>query len=416
MIEPRIRIAFAVMFACALVFAQGVSAHNRAVINDPDGNVNVRAGSSAEAAIVAKVRSGETFTFECDDAAEWCKVRLSSGKRGWMHRSRIRWHYTEKDLPKTPKKSDESEIDEFARRRGFDYATVTRRAARGDAKALRQFFELSRDVDGAAAESHTGVPMMVYHILGDQKFAEFLAAQPIAFRLLVRQEIPTDWPMIPGDNYLRRHFPETTKVLFRREIVDWPSPDERFAIRKVFSDEFALRGSKVVRAEVIEKASGKVLADLTQGDIGTGGEREGDILWSPDSRRFAMLSSDLPEQGNFFENPPPTPQRKQTVVYELSGESFVRVDLPLNEVPGRASDTEVAGAILGHEHVEPLRWEKPDVLVLQRHEYYQTLRPMTLEGKTFETVHSFDRLYEITATFAGDGTGSLAWNKREDPP
>ncbi len=404
------------MLACGVLLTGEATAHDRAVINDPDGYVNVRADSSPDAAVVAKANTGEAFTFECKDAAEWCKVRLASGKRGWMHRSRIRWHYIEKDLPKTPKKSDESEIDQFARGRGFDYATVTRRAARGDAKALRQFFELTKDVDGAAAESHTGVPMAVYHILGDQKFAEFLAAQPIAFRMLVRRYIPTEWPIIPGDNYLHRHFPETTKVLYRREIVDWPSPDERFAIHKIFSDEFASRGSKVVRAEVIEKASGKVLADLTEDDIGTGDDREGDVLWSPDSRRFAMLSINLPVQGNFFETPPPTPQRKQTVVYELAGESFNRVDLPLNNVPDRESDSEVAGAILGHEHVEPLRWQKPDVLVLQRHEYYQTLRPMTLEAKTFETVHSFDRLYEVTATFAGDGTGSLAWKKREDPP
>jgi hypothetical protein len=344
-------------------------------------------------------------------------VRLASGKRGWMHRSRIRLRYTEKDLPSPPKKSEgPSEIDEFARGRGLDYAALTRRAARGDAKALRQFFGLTKDVDGAAAESHQGVPTLVYHLLGDQRFAQFLASEPISFRMLVRREILGDWTSIPAGSYLREDFPETTKVLFRRELVDWPSPNERFAIRKVFSDEHELAGSKVIRAEVIEKATGKVLADLTRDDIGTNSDREGEVLWSPNSTRFAMQSSDLPAQGNFSEPPPPKPQRKQTVVYELSGESFVRVELPLNEVPGRASDTEVAGAILGHEHVEPLRWEKPDVLVLQRHEYYQTLKPMTLEGKTFETVHSFDRLYEITATFAGDGTGSLAWNKRDDPP
>lgn len=405
------------MLASAIAFASEASAHDRGVISDPDGHVNVRAASSADAAVVAKVKNGESFNFECEEAAEWCKVRLPSGKKGWMHRSRIRLRYTEKDLPTPPKKSDgPSEIDEFARGRGLDYAAVTRGAARGDAKALRQFFELTKDVDGAAAESHQGVPTAVYHLLGDEKFAKFLAGEPISFRMLVRQEILGDWTSIPADSYFFEDFPETTKVLFRREIVDWPSPDGRFAIRKVFSDEFELGGSKVVRAEVIEKASGKVLADLTRDDIGTGADREGEVLWSPDSTRFAMLSIDQPQQGNFFEAPPPKPQRKQTVVYELSGDSFTRVELPLNDVPGRASDSKVSGAVLGHEHTEPLRWEKADVLVLQRHEYYKTLRPMEVEGKTFETVHSFDRLYEITATFAGDGTGSLAWKKRDHPP
>jgi hypothetical protein len=236
----------------------------------------------------------------------------------------------------------------------------------------------------------------------------------MAFRMMVRNEIINDGPLAPADTYLREHFPETTKVLFRREVIDWPSPDERFAIRKIFSDELELQGSKVERAEVIEKASGKVLADLTRDDIGTDAEREGEVLWSPDSRRFAMVSSDSPAQGNFFDGPPPKPQRKQTAVYELAGDSFVRVDLPINDVPGRQSDSEVAGAILGHEHIEPLRWEKPDVLVLQRHEYFQTLKPRTVNDKTFETVHSFGRLYEITATFPGDGSAAVVWNDRTD--
>ena len=129
-----------------------------------------------------------------------------------------------------------------------------------------------------------------------------------------------------------------------------------------------------------------------------------------------MMSADISAQGNFFEGPPPPPQRKQTAVYELAGDSFMRVDLPIDEVPGRESDSEVAGAILGHRHVEPLRWQTPDVLVLQRHEYYQTLKPMQVEGQTFNTVHSFDRLYEITATFTGAAKVSLAWKKRDDPP
>ncbi len=96
---------------------------------------------------------------------------------------------------------------------------------------------------------------------------------------------------IVGDenNYFRRHFPETAKALFQREIVSWFSPDKRYAIRKVFSDEFDFRGSKVERAELIDQKTGQVLCDLTRDDIGTGGEREGEVLWSPDSKRFAYF-------------------------------------------------------------------------------------------------------------------------------
>ena len=51
---------------------------------------------------------------------------------------------------------------------------------------------------------------------------------------------------------------------FRREIVDFPSPDERYAIAESASDEFALAGAKIVRAELIEQKTGRVLCDLTR--------------------------------------------------------------------------------------------------------------------------------------------------------
>src|SRR5215212_4946675 len=58
--------------------------------------------------------------------------------------------FTEDDLPKDERDpAGLSEIDEVAQRRGLNYARTTRRAARGDAKALRQFFALADDVDGA---------------------------------------------------------------------------------------------------------------------------------------------------------------------------------------------------------------------------------------------------------------------------
>jgi hypothetical protein len=128
-----------------------------------------------------------------------------------------------------------------------------------------------------------------------------------------------------------------------------------------------LRGSKVVRAELIEKKSGRVLCDLTRDDIGAGAQREGEALWSSDSKRVACLSSELTVgQGNLCSTPRPAPLKKQTAVYQLSGETFARVELPLGEVPGRESDKELEGAILGHEYTEPVRWQKPNVLVLQR--------------------------------------------------
>jgi hypothetical protein len=318
-----------------------------------------------------------------------------------------RLHFTEKDLPTREKDpAGPSEIEEFARERGFNYAADTRRAARGDAKALKQFFSLAHDADGAAAESIAGVPTVVYHILGDEKFAKFLVAQPLPYRMMVRN-------MIADDEFIG-DFPQCARLLFQREMIAWPSPNDLYAIRKVFSDEFKLEGSKVVRAELIEKKSGRVLCDLTRDDIGAGAEREGEALWSSDSKRVACLSSDLTEQqGNLFSTPRPAPLRKQTAVYQLSGETFARVELP-GEVPGRESDKELDGAILGHEYTEPVRWQKPNVLVLKRHEYYRKIMPTKVDYQTFDSIHDLSRLYQITATIDPDGKATLVWKLRKD--
>ena len=406
-------IALAVI-ACSV--AASVYAQRAAVIDDPDGYVDVRADKNEQSELIAKIKSGEAFTFQREKDEEWCKVTLKSGKSGWVPLSRIRLHFTEKDLPVDEKDpAGLSEIDEFALGKGFHYARDTRRAARGNAKELKKFFELAQDADGAAAESISGMPTVVYHLLGDEKFAKFLATQPLPFRMMVRNRILSDGLIPPASVYLSRHFPLTAKSLFQREMVDWISPNGLYAIRKVFTDELELGGSKVVSAELIEKKTGRVLLDLTPDDIGTGAQREGEALWSPDSKRVACLSSDLTMQkGNLFSTPRPAPHKKQTAVYQLSGDSFTRVELPLSEVPGRDSDTELERAILGHEYTEPVRWKKPNVLVLERHEYYEVKKPTNVEGVKFESIHGLSRWYQITATIALDGKATVDWKLRKD--
>jgi uncharacterized protein YgiM (DUF1202 family) len=245
------------LLACVFAVAPLAQAQRAGVINDPDGFVNVRAEKSADAAVIATVKAGEPFTFEWENDADWYKVTLTSGKSGWMHLSRIRLHFTDKDLPTQEKDpAGESEIDQFASGRGLDYAAVTRRAAHGDARALKQFFSIAHDADGAAAESIGGVPTVVYHLVGDEKFAKFLLAQLLPYRMMVRNLILGDGLMPPASAYLSRHFPMTAKALFQREMVDWFSPNGLYAIRKVFTDELELSGSKVVRAELIEAPAG----------------------------------------------------------------------------------------------------------------------------------------------------------------
>jgi hypothetical protein len=214
-----------VLLACVFAFAPLAQAERAGVVDDPTGSVDVRAEKSADAAVIATVKTGEPLTFECENDADWCKVTLASGKSGWMHLSSIRLYFTEKDLPtREEDPAGESEIEQFARGRGFNYAAVTRRAAKGDARALKQFFSMAQDADGAAAESIGGVPTVVYHILGDEKFAKFLLAQPLPYRMMVRNRIVSDGLIPSASVYLSRHFSQTTKALFQREMVDWFSP------------------------------------------------------------------------------------------------------------------------------------------------------------------------------------------------
>lgn len=141
---------------CALlaVFIPELRAHARdaGVTSEPD--IGLRVEQNSNAPVVATVKRRESFTYECETGGQWCKVTLRSGESGWLERAAIRYHFTEKDLPERDDPKNLSEIGSFTRRRGFNYDTTVRAAARGDAKALKRFYAISEDVDGAAAESH----------------------------------------------------------------------------------------------------------------------------------------------------------------------------------------------------------------------------------------------------------------------
>lgn len=399
----------AVVAAASPPFA---TAGERGLIEGSAG-VELRAGKRETAPVVATVQPGVPFSFEPDDTNAWAEVTLDAGKSGWVPLRLVRLFFDDAALPRKDPTGLASEIDDAARARGLDYVKVTRRAAQGDAKALRQFFSLAREADGAAAECLTSIPTAVYHLLGDAKFASFLRGEPLAFQALVRSVVLWDGRLPPTTLYLQRHFPETAKVLFPSELVGWPSPNGRYAVRKVFSDPFDMASSRVVRAELLERKTGEVLRDLTAEDIGTGAQRDGVVLWSPDSKRFASLSIDLtPHPGNLFSTPRPPPLRKQTAVYQLTGGVWTRVALPLDAVPGRDRDTELEGAILGHDYVEPERWTSPNVLVLERHEYYEKLTPQVLDGLKFESIIGLSRWYRVTATIDAAGTATLVWKRR----
>jgi hypothetical protein len=61
----------------------------RAVVDDPDGFVNVRAGKSSSSRIIAKVRLSEPLRTH-PQAGDWWLVRTASGQVGYVHATRIR--------------------------------------------------------------------------------------------------------------------------------------------------------------------------------------------------------------------------------------------------------------------------------------------------------------------------------------
>jgi Bacterial SH3 domain len=186
-----------------------------AVIDDPDGYVNVRARPDAESPIVAKVNKGERFTFQRNDYDKWCSVKLASGKKGWMDAQRILLFFTKDDLPSKPEKGDE--IDEQAQHHGINYYEATQGAVSGDAEALKKFFAVGGLADGAGAEEHEGVVCVVIHLIGDDALSEILKNQPIDVRISVRNSMDDENVTYPfrSPGYWRRHFPKTVKMLFR---------------------------------------------------------------------------------------------------------------------------------------------------------------------------------------------------------
>ncbi len=374
-----------------------------AVINDPDGYTNVR---DYDGKVVAKVKAGERFIaakpWNRSDDPRW-SVRLKSGLTGFMDKTRIhvlpdeplmKLNYAarkkewRKLLSKRVTENDEAASQ--AKGHGVDYNKTLVRASEGNLEALAKFVSLAEFMDGAAAEAYFPEAWELFHVVGDKTLAKFVRGLPLADQVGVRGTLiggmsEEEFANGADVDYLQRYFPETTKILFRGEIVDWTSPDGRYSIRKTFTNPFDLTESKVSHSELIEKA-----------------------IWSADSKRFAYVSSDMIHFGNLSSNAAVPPQKTQTTVYQLSGNSFVKVDLPLNQPPGKDSDREVIGAAMIHDFVTPTRWENPKSLILEKHDYYEKLTSSSGE------IHQVGRLYDITVSFKEDGTASTSWKIQAD--
>ena len=186
---------------------------HQGVVDDPNGYADLRNDKRADAPIVAKVKTGEPFSFVLAENDPWAKVKLASGVTGWMHYSPIKFFFRKADLPE---KSDQgwAEIYESARSHGVNYYEATQGAVRGDYQALKTFFLVSSYADGAAGEEHVAIVNIVIHLLGDDALAKFLRTQPKSARKSVYSTL-NEGSLDPFDSseYLIRHFPKTAKAL-----------------------------------------------------------------------------------------------------------------------------------------------------------------------------------------------------------
>jgi hypothetical protein len=92
--------------------------------------------------------------------------------------------------------------------------------------------------------------------------------------------------------------------------------------------------------------------------------------------------------------------KKKTAIFQLTDQTFGKVDLPLAETLGAEGDPKLSGATLIHDFVEPIRWVIPTVLKIARHDYFQTADK---SGSSRDSV----RVYDITGTIGVDGKARI---------
>src|SRR5206468_3148996 len=174
----------------------------------------------------------------------------------------------------------------------------------------------------------------------------------------------------------------------RREI-DFPSPDRRYEIHKVFANDGTEDDSnQVIRSELIEKATGKLIKDLTKDDNGTGRFQEGDVEWAPDSKGFLYFVWSQPDGG--------------VKAYRFLGKSFAKIELPNwhENTPPRERDPSLGDAFfhsVSYGLPGGIYWSNPNTLIGEKSYVYKT-------GTDESGVTRYlERKYEVTMTIGPDG-------------
>ena len=100
----------------------------------------------------------------------------------------------------------------------------------------------------------------------------------------------------------------------------------------------------------------------------------------------------------------PTNIRTLPLLVRQASLAFMVFDQP----PGKESDPEIKGAVMGQESLSPVRWTNANTLILERHDYYEKLTPSSGD------IHTLGHFYKITVSFKDDGTANTSWKLRSD--
>jgi len=160
------------------------------------------------------------------------RVYLKSGIRGRIDRSRIRllpeeplmklnYDASKKEWRKLRAKpvtqSDEAAWE--AKQHGVNYYGTLVRASEGDLKAIARFDSLGEFMDGVAGESYVAEWWALFHVAGDEIFANYLKSCPEKTRESYRDSFSIvggdAWdPISKPKPYLKQNFPKTYEILF----------------------------------------------------------------------------------------------------------------------------------------------------------------------------------------------------------
>jgi hypothetical protein len=136
------------------------------------------------------------------------KLNYDASKKGWR-----------KLRGKPVTQSDEAAWE--AKQHGVNYYGTLVRASEGDLKAIARFVSLGEFMDGAAGESYHAEWWALFHVAGDEIFANYFKSRPEKIRESYRDFFSiggsdTTDPISKPKPYLKQNFPKTYEILFAK--------------------------------------------------------------------------------------------------------------------------------------------------------------------------------------------------------